>query len=96
MAADGVANTLIAKRLEVSLSTVLGWHRDSVEHGGEWVGKVCPGRGPKLTISEERIEATVHDTLHSKPSDGATQWGSVRWRSMRDCPSRPFRRPASS
>jgi transposase len=77
MAADGMANTLIAERLEVSRSTVLGWRRDFVEHGVEWVGKVRPGRGPKPTISQERIEAMVHDTLHTKPSDGATHW-SVR------------------
>lgn len=77
MAADGVANTLIAERLEVSRSTVLGWRRDFVEQGIDWVGKVRPGRGPKPTISQERIEAMVHDTLHTKPSDGSTHW-SVR------------------
>jgi transcriptional regulator with XRE-family HTH domain len=77
MAADGVANTVIAERLGVSRSTVLGWRRDFVEHGVEWVGKVRPGRGPKPTISQERIEAMVHDTLHTKPADGATHW-SVR------------------
>jgi transposase len=77
MAAGGMANSVIGDRLGVSRSTVLGWRRDFVEHGIEWVGKVRPGRGPKPTISQERIEAMVHDTLHSKPDDGATQW-SVR------------------
>jgi transposase len=77
MAADGAANTVIGGQLGVSRSTVLGWRRDFVEHGLEWVGKVRPGRGPKPTISQERIEAMVHDTLHTKPPDGATQW-SVR------------------
>ena len=77
MAADGVANSVIGERLGVSRSTVLGWRRDFLEHGIEWVGKVRPGRGPKPTISQERIEAMVHDTLHSKPDDGSTHW-SVR------------------
>jgi transposase len=77
MAADGVANTVIAEHLEVSRSTVLAWRRDFAEHGIEWVGKVRPGRGPKPTISEERIEKMVDDTLHRTPPDGATHW-SVR------------------
>jgi transposase len=77
MAADGVTNTVIGERLGVSRSTVPGWRRDFVEHGIDWVGKVRPGRGPKPTISQERIEAMVHDTLHSTPPDGATHW-SVR------------------
>jgi len=77
MAADGVANSVIGERLGVSRSTVLAWRRDFAEHGMGWVGKVRPGRGPKPTISQERIEAMVHDTLHSKPDDGSTHW-SVR------------------
>jgi len=77
LAADGVANTVIGQRLGVSRSTVLGWRRDFVEHGVAWVGKVRPGRGPKRSVPQERIEAMVHDTLHTKPPDGATHW-SVR------------------
>ena len=77
MAADGVANTEIAERLEVSRSTVLAWRRDFAEHGIEWVGRVRPGRGRKLTITPSRVEQMVNDTLHSAPPDGAAQW-SVR------------------
>ena len=77
LAADGVANSVIGERLGVSRSTVLGWRRDFVEHGIEWVGKVRPGRGPKPTIAQERFEAMVRDTLHAAPPDGATHW-SVR------------------
>jgi len=77
LAADGVANSVIGERLGVSRSTVLGWRRDFASHGVEWVGKVRPGRGPKPTISQERIERMVHDTLHTKPPGGVTQW-SVR------------------
>ena len=77
MAADGVANTVIGERLGVSRSTVLAWRHDFVEHGINSVGKVRPGRGPKPTISQERIEQMVHDTLHTTPPDQATHW-SVR------------------
>ena len=77
MAADGVANTEIAECLEVSRSTVLGWRKGFAEHGIDWVGKVRPGRGPKPTISQDRIEKLVHDTLHTSPTDGSAHW-SVR------------------
>src|SRR5579863_3030812 len=60
MAADGVANAVIAESLGVSRSTVLEWRQHFVEHGVEWVGKVRPGRGRKRTIPQERIEAMVH------------------------------------
>ena len=77
MAADGIANSVIAEHLEVSRSTVLEWRQHFVEHGVEWVGRVRPGRGRKPTIAQERVEAMVHDTLHARPDDGSTHW-SVR------------------
>jgi transposase-like protein len=40
MAADGVANSVIGELVGVSRSTVLGWRRDLIEHGIDWVGKV--------------------------------------------------------
>jgi transposase len=77
LAADGVANSGIAERLEVSRSTVLEWRAQFVEDGVGGVGQVRAGRGRKPTIPQERIDAMVRDTLHAKPSDGSTQW-SVR------------------
>ncbi|MHB1855787.1 MAG: IS630 family transposase [Acidimicrobiales bacterium] len=77
MAADGIANSVIAERLGVSRSTVLEWRAQFIEDGVEGVGKVRKGRGRKPTIPQERIEAMVHDTLHTKPPDGSTHW-SVR------------------
>src|SRR6516164_2425540 len=68
LAADGVANSVIADRLGVSRSTVLEWRQHFVEHGVEWVGRVRPGRGRKTVIPQARIEAMVHDTLHTCPS----------------------------
>ncbi len=76
MAADGVANTVIAGRLGVSRSTVLGWRSQFVEDGVEGVGRVRPGRGRKPTIPQAKIEQVVHDTQHTTPPDG-THW-SVR------------------
>jgi len=54
-----------AERLEVSRSTVHGRRQGFAGHGVDWVGKVRPGRGPKPTASQDRIEKMVHDTLHS-------------------------------
>jgi transposase len=76
MAADGVANAVIAQRLDVSRSTVLGWRRQFVEDGVGGVGRVRPGRGAKPSIPAETIEQIVHDTQHTTPPD-ATHW-SVR------------------
>ena len=76
MAADGVANTVIAERLDVSRSTVLGWRSQFVEDGVEGVGKVRPGRGRKPTIPKGKIDQVVRDTQHTTPAD-ATHW-SVR------------------
>ncbi len=44
MAADGLANTVIAERLGVSRSTVLGWRERFAEDGVKGIGKVRPGR----------------------------------------------------
>jgi len=76
MAADGVANTVIAERLGVSRSTVLGWRSQFLEDGVGGVGRVRPGRGRKPSIPAEKIERIVHDTQHTTPPD-ATHW-SVR------------------
>jgi transposase len=76
MAGDGVANTIIAERLGVSRSTVLGWRSQFVEDGVEGVGRVRPGRGRKPTIPQDKVEGVVHDTQHTTPPD-ATHW-SVR------------------
>ncbi len=70
LATDAVANSVIAKCLEVSRSTVIQWRQHFVEHGVARVGKVRPGRGRKPTIPQARIEAMVHDTLHARPDDG--------------------------
>src|SRR5680860_1000679 len=76
MAAEGLSNMSIAERLGVSRSTVLGWRSRFGEDGVDGVGKVRPGRGPKPTIPQDKIDQIVYDTLHATPPD-ATHW-SVR------------------
>src|SRR5215471_15436252 len=73
LAADGVANSVIAERVGVSRSTVLGWRAQFVEDGVEGVGRVRPGRGAKPSIPAETIERIVQDTQHTTPPD-ATHW----------------------
>ncbi len=75
-AGDGVANTVIAERLGVSRSTVLGWRARFVEDGVEGVGTVRPGRGRKPTIPQDKVDQVVRDTQQTTPAD-ATHW-SVR------------------
>ena len=73
LAAAGVSNSEIARRLEVSRPTVLDWRkRFNSEHldGLTWVR---PGRGRKPSISAEKIRQIVHATQHSKPLN-ATHW----------------------
>ena len=76
MAGDGVANAVIAERLSVSRSTVLGWRSRFIEDGAAGVGKVRPGRGRKPTIPAAKVEQIVNDTQYTTPPD-ATHW-SVR------------------
>jgi transposase len=73
LAGEGLGNTETAQRVGVSRSSVIGWRQRFGEDGLEKLGKVRPGRGRKPTISPERVEAIVSDTLHTKPP-GETHW----------------------
>jgi len=72
-AADGVANSLIAVRHDVTPVSVRAW-RAAFEGQGlaDW-GKVAPGRGRKTSISEETIARIVELTTTTKP-EGHTHW----------------------
>jgi transposase len=76
MAADGLANSLIAERLGVSRSTVLGWRERFADDGVKGIGKVRPGRGRKPVIPADKVEAIVRATQETTP-ENATHW-SVR------------------
>lgn len=72
-AADGVANSTIADELGITRPTVLQWRQRFEREGVDALTRIKPGRGRKPEISQTRIKAIIHDTLHSKPK-GATHW----------------------
>lgn len=74
LAAEGVANAEIARRLEVSVPTVRDWRARFAESGVEGVGLIRPGRGRPPEIPAETVEAIVRDTLQERPDDGSTHW----------------------
>jgi transposase len=75
MAADGISNTEISERLEVSRNTVLGWRARFETQGLHEFGKVRPGRGRKTSIPDEVVADIVDRTLHTTPP-GETHWST--------------------
>jgi len=75
LAGEGLANHLIAKRLSTSRPTVLLWRNRFLEKGSTGLLHIQAGRGRKPEIAQERIEAIIHDTLHTTPPD-ATHWST--------------------
>jgi len=75
LAADGVANTEIAQRLDASRSSVIEWRRRFEDEGVTSIGKVRAGRGRKPSISQSKVDAIVDDTLHTKP-EAETHWST--------------------
>ena len=73
LAADGVSNSEISEVSEVSRPTVLAWRNQFDKEGLTGFGEVAKGRGPKPSISDEKISEIVELTLHSKP-EGETHW----------------------
>ena len=75
LAADGVSNTAIAKKLGISRPVVGLWRRRYLQQGLQGLhDELRPGR-PR-SISDEKVATLVWKTLHTKPADG-THW-SVR------------------
>src|ERR1700752_3516289 len=73
MAADGLANTAIARALSVSPGSVSGWRARFAEEGLVKFGQVREGRGRKKTIPQEKIDEIVGLTLNYRPQ-GETHW----------------------
>ena len=73
LATDGVSNSEISEVSEVSRPTVLAWRNQFDKEGLTGFGEVAKGRGPKPSISDEKISEIVELTLHSKP-EGETHW----------------------
>lgn len=73
LAGEGIANNAIAQRLSVSRPTVILWRKRFKELGSEGLLKIEEGRGRKPEIPVSTIEAIIHDTLYTTPSD-STHW----------------------
>ena len=75
LAGEGLANHTIAQKLSTSRPTVLLWRDRFKKNGSTGLLHIEKGRGRKPEIEEEKIEAIIHDTLHTKPKD-ATHWST--------------------
>lgn len=76
LAADGVANSVIARTVSVTPTTVRAWRARFESEGLAKLGRVRVGRGRKPVIPQSKIDEIVDMTRNSKPS-GHTHW-SVR------------------
>ena len=72
-AAEGHADSAIARQLGTNRKTVILWRRRFVQHGPESLWQIAPGRGRKPTYGPEKIKALVDATLQTKPA-GMTHW----------------------
>jgi len=72
-AADGQADSVIARQLEINRKTVMLWRARFSEDGVESLWEVAPGRGRKPTYSAKKIKTIVNATLQTKPN-GMTHW----------------------
>ena len=72
-AADGQADSAIARELEINRKTVMLWRERFSEGGAESLWEVAPGRGRKPTYGARKIKAIVNATLQTKP-EGMTHW----------------------
>jgi transposase len=73
MAADGVANAVIADEVGVTPVTVRAWRKRFGEEGLAGLEKIREGRGRKPSIGEQTIAEIVRLTTTTTPP-GATHW----------------------
>ncbi len=73
LAAEGLASTAIAARLEVAPSSVAAWRDRFAAEGLAKIGRVRPGRGRKPQIPAEKIDEIVRLTQETTPP-GETHW----------------------
>lgn len=73
LAADGLSNNAVAKKVGVTRVSVIEWRRRFEVEGVGCLGKVRSGRGRPRQISDEKVLEIIHLTLNTKP-EGATQW----------------------
>lgn len=73
MAAEGLANTIIAGELSVAAGSVANWRARFAEEGLARFGRVRKGRGRKPSIPQEKIDEIVDLTQNYRPK-GQTHW----------------------
>jgi transposase len=73
MAADGVANAVIADEVGVTPVTLRAWRTRFGEEGLAGLEKIREGRGRKPSISEETVAEIVRLTTTTTPP-AATHW----------------------
>jgi transposase len=76
IAADGVPNQVIAKRLGTSKPSVLKWRARFEAFGLEGLEE-AEGRGPKPTYGRDFVEKVIATALRP-PTAGSTHWSSRR------------------
>jgi transposase len=74
--AEGMSVRSTAATLGSYPNTVTRWRDRYLAVGVGGVGVIGAGRGRKPEIPQSTIDAIVHDTLHSVPDDGTTQWST--------------------
>jgi transposase len=73
LAADGVANTRIAKQVNAAVPTIRAWRARFEAEGIREFGKVAAGRGRKPKISDDQVAEIVRLTQNGHP-EGHTHW----------------------
>ena len=76
LAADGVANNEIARRVGVNPNSVRAWRQRFEDQGIEGIGKVAPGRGRKPSLPEGTVAEIVAITMNEVPDDGTSCWST--------------------
>jgi len=76
LAGEGHANRQIARTLGTSRPTVVLWRGRFAQEGPQSLLDDAPGRGRKVSIGAEKVQAIIDATLQTKPP-AATHW-SVR------------------
>jgi len=75
LAAEGLQNKQIAKKLKVQRNTVWLWRNRFISHRLDGIHKDAPRPGRKPKISQKKIDEIIDRTLHTRPK-GATHWST--------------------
>src|SRR5487761_689735 len=74
LAAEGVANYEIARRVGVSSNSVRSWRRRFEAEGVSGVGRIEKGRGRRSWLPEGTDAEIVRVTMQESPDDTSTHW----------------------